>query len=95
MEREGHRVPLPDDQSAKSLIKDANRGTTLPERWCLMMKQRHPRGSRSWWAIGLWANSELTVAWFDSIGLPRLWKGDLNNTNRRMRTRKSGGVGGD
>ena len=48
--------------------------------------------SRSWWAMGLWANSELTVAWFDSIGLPRLWKGDLNNTNRRMRTRMSGGV---
>lgn len=62
---------------------------------CLVMKQRHPRGSRSRWAMGLWANSELTVAWFDSIGLPRLWKGDLNNTNRRMRTRMSGGVGGD
>jgi RNA-directed DNA polymerase len=62
---------------------------------CLVMKQRHPRGSRSRWAMGLWANSELTVAWLDSIGLPRLWKGDLNNTNRRMRTRMSGGVGGD
>ena len=61
---------------------------------CLVMKQRHPRGSRSRWAMGLCANSELTVAWFDSIGLPRLWKGDLNNTNRRMRTSMSGGVGG-
>ena len=71
------------------------------EKWvrrrlrCLKIKQRHPRGSRSWWAMGLGANSEFTVAWFDSIGVPRLWNSDLNNTNRRMRTRMSGGVGGD
>jgi group II intron reverse transcriptase/maturase len=62
---------------------------------CLIMKQRHPRGSRSWWAMALGANSELPVAWFDSIGIPRLLKSDLNDTNRRMRTRMSGGVGGD
>jgi hypothetical protein len=37
----------------------------------------------------------LPVAWFDSIGIPRLLKSDLNDTNRRMRTRMSGGVGGD
>lgn len=71
------------------------------EKWvrrrlrCLIMKQRHPRGSRSWWGMALSANAEIPVAWFDGIGIPRLWTSDLNNTNRRMRTRMSGGVGGD
>ncbi len=38
--------------------------------------------------MALGANSELPVAWFDSIGIPRLLKSDLNDTNRRMRTRR-------
>jgi RNA-directed DNA polymerase len=36
----------------------------------------------------------LPIAYFDSLGLPRLVEERLNPPNRRMRTRMSGGVAG-
>lgn len=71
------------------------------EKWirrrlrCLLVKQRQPGGHQKWWTLAKGANADYPVAYFDKLGLPRMLKGDPNNTNRRMRTRKSGGVGGD
>ncbi len=49
---------------------------------------------RSWWRnSGMLLNSVLTIAWFDRLGLPRL-SHDLNFSNRPVRTRMPGGVGG-
>jgi hypothetical protein len=62
---------------------------------CLIIKQRQPGGHQKWWALALGANAEMPLAYFDRLGVPRLAKRDLNRTNRRMRTRMSGGVGGD
>lgn len=62
---------------------------------CLIIRQRRPGSHKNWWATSLGANQEIPVAYFDSIGLPRLAKRDLKPSNRRMRTRMSGGVGGD
>lgn len=70
------------------------------DRWirhrlrCLICKQRNPHGHGGWWRVSKTATS-IPNAYFDQLGLPRLSMRDLNNTNRRMRTRTSGGVGGD
>ena len=54
------------------------------------------RFGRSWWHVA--AHKALQIALpgthFDSLGVPRLAHANLNSPNRRMRTRMSGGVGG-
>lgn len=51
--------------------------------------------SRSWWRTsGAMLNGALPVSHFDRLGLPRL-ASDLNSSNRRVRTRTPGGVGGN
>jgi len=50
---------------------------------------------RRWWkSSGTTINVAFPIAYFDGLGLPRL-AADLNSPNRRMRTRTSGGVGGN
>ena len=54
------------------------------------------RFARSWWHVA--AHKALQIAfpvrYFDALGVPRLAPANLNSLNRRMRTRMSGGVGG-
>jgi hypothetical protein len=75
-------------------------GFAALEQWtrqrlrALIMKQRHARTHHRWWRMAEGAKSILPNSYFDKLGLPRLSEGGLNNTNRRMRPRMSGGVGG-
>jgi RNA-directed DNA polymerase len=56
--------------------------------------RRVARNGRSWWRnSGMMIGIALPNSYFDGLGLPRL--ADLNSSNRRMRTRTSGGVGGN
>jgi len=83
-------------------LKQWKRGTTIFRE--LVKRGMRPDGptgarriaanSRRWWRnSGKAINIAFPVAYFDSLGLPRL-AAHLNSPNRRMRTRTSGGVGG-
>jgi len=51
--------------------------------------------SRRWWKnSSMLLNVALPTSYYDRAGVPRL-AADLNGSNRRMRTRTSGGVGGE
>ena len=81
-------------------LKQWKRGTTvfrklrelgMPEDAAAIAARR----SRSWWRTsGAMLNGALPVSHFDRLGLPRLAP-DLNSSNRRVRTRTPGGVGGN
>ncbi len=53
--------------------------------------------ARNWWRVA--GHKALQIAlptsFYDGMGVPRLAPANLNRSNRRMRTRTSGGVGGE
>jgi len=81
-------------------LKQWKRGTTIYRE--LVKRGLSSRGAakvaangRRWWKnSGMTINIAFPIAYFDGLGLPRL-AADLNSSNRRMRTRTSGGVGGN
>jgi group II intron reverse transcriptase/maturase len=81
-------------------LKQWKRGTTiyreLVKRGLSSLAAAKVAGNgRRWWRnSGMAIHIALPTTLFDSLGLPRL-AADLNSTNRRMRTRTSGGVGGN
>ena len=83
------------------ILKQQKRGTTLYR----MLRARElparlaraaAAHSRRWWAIAAHGavNTAFPTQYFVTLGVPRLDPSDLNSSNRRMRTRTSGGVGG-
>ena len=81
-------------------LKQWRRGTTMYRERLkfgapLNVARMVAANSRRWWhnsALAL--NSVLTIAYFDRLGMPRLTH-DLNYSNRPVRTRIPGGVGGE
>jgi RNA-directed DNA polymerase len=80
-------------------LKQWKRGTTIYRE--LIKRGLSPKGARTvaangrrWWKnSGMTINIAFPVTYFDSLGLPRL-AATSTRSNRRMRTRTSGGVGG-
>lgn len=79
-------------------LKQRKRGKTIHRELLALgapgwLAQKVAANSRRWWRnSGKSLNGVLTISWFDQLGLP-VWH-DLNFSNRPVRTRMPGGVGG-